>query len=47
MTGVVSKAQRIRAYVTVEGVNKDVYVFSSDLAPLADADAVLLDASNG
>jgi hypothetical protein len=34
-TGVVSKAQRIRAYVTVEGFKKDIYVFTSDVTPVA------------
>jgi len=30
-TGVVSKAQRIRCYVTVEGMKKDLYLFISDV----------------
>jgi hypothetical protein len=34
-TGVVFKSQRIRAYVTVEGQAKPVYVFTSDLTPIA------------
>jgi membrane protein involved in colicin uptake len=29
--GVVAKAQRIRCYVTVDGVKKDVYLFTSDV----------------
>lgn len=33
-TGVVVKAQRIRAYVQVDGVNKALYVFTSDVAPV-------------
>ena len=32
-TGIVSKAQRIRAYVQVEGVAKAIYVFTSDCVP--------------
>lgn len=32
--GVVSKAQRIRCYVTLEGVKKDVYLFTSDVEVL-------------
>lgn len=31
MTGTVAKAQRIRCYVTVPGVKKDVYCFTSDV----------------
>ena len=31
MTGTVSKAQRIRCYVEVSGVNKPVYLFTSDV----------------
>lgn len=30
-TGVVNKAQRIRCYVTIDGVNKPVYLFTSDV----------------
>lgn len=30
-TGVVTKAQRIRCYVSVEGAKKDVYLFTSDV----------------
>lgn len=30
-TGTVSKAQRIRAYVSVAGISKPIYVFTSDL----------------
>jgi len=37
MIGTVAKAQRIRCYVTVEGLNKDVYLFTSDVEVL-DAD---------
>lgn len=33
-TGVVSKAQRIRAYISVEGFKKDIYVFTSDCTPV-------------
>lgn len=32
-TGTVTKAQRIRCYVQVEGMNKPVYLFTSDVAP--------------
>lgn len=31
MTGTVAKAQRIRCYVTIPGVKKDVYCFTSDV----------------
>jgi len=34
MTGTVSKAQRIRCYVTVGGVNKPIYLFTSDVQVL-------------
>ena len=33
-TGPVSKAQRIRCYVKIEGFAKDVYLFTSDVAPV-------------
>ena len=33
-TGVVFKAQRIRCYVTVPGVNRPVYLFTSDVTPV-------------
>ncbi len=36
-TGTVSKAQRIRCYVTVEGVKKDVYLFTSDVEVVSEA----------
>ena len=41
-TGTVTKAQRIRCYVKVEGFAKDVYLFTSDVTPaeLATAEAV-------
>lgn len=35
MTGTVSKAQRIRCYVTVPGVKRDVYCFTSDVEIVA------------
>jgi len=38
-TGTVFKAQRIRAYITIEGVAKPVYVFTSDVTPLEAAQA--------
>ncbi len=31
-TGTIAKAQRIRCYVTVEGLNKPIYLFTSDVA---------------
>lgn len=34
-TGVVSKAQRIRCYVAIEGVAKPVYCFTSDVSTVA------------
>lgn len=34
MTGVVSKSQRIRCYVALEGREKPVYTFTSDVQPL-------------
>jgi hypothetical protein len=34
-TGVVSKAQRIRCYVAVDGVAKPVYCFTSDVSTVA------------
>jgi len=34
-TGTVFKAQRIRCYVTVAGAKKPVYLFTSDVAPVA------------
>jgi hypothetical protein len=33
------KVQRIRCYVTVEGVDKPIYLFTSDVEPVAAADA--------
>jgi len=36
-TGTVTKAQRIRCYVQVEGSKKPVYLFTSDVAPVAAA----------
>lgn len=39
-TGTVAKAQRIRCYVTVEGVAKDVYLFTSDVEVLSSESAV-------
>lgn len=35
-TGVVAKAQRIRCYVDVPGVNKQVYLFTSDVEALVE-----------
>jgi len=32
-TGTVTKAQRIRCYVTVEGSSKPIYLFTSDVQP--------------
>jgi hypothetical protein len=34
MTGSVTKAQRIRCYVTVPGVKREVYCFTSDIEVL-------------
>ena len=34
MTGTVTKAQRIRCYVTVPGVKREVYLFTSDVEVL-------------
>lgn len=34
-TGTISKAQRIRCYVQIEGVAKPVYLFTSDVTPTA------------
>lgn len=34
-TGTVTKAQRIRCYVSIPGVKKDVYLFTSDVEPAA------------
>jgi len=39
MTGTVSKSQRIRCYVTVLGVKRDVYCFTSDVEPQLAAQA--------
>lgn len=36
LTGTVAKAQRIRCYVTVAGINKPVYCFTSDVQPIAE-----------
>ena len=36
-TGTVAKAQRIRCYVDVPGVNKQVYLFTSDVEALVEA----------
>jgi len=36
--GTVVKSQKLRSFVKVEGVRKDVYVFTSDLKVIADAD---------
>lgn len=38
-TGTVAKVQRIRCYVDVPGVNKPVYLFTSDVQKYADAGA--------
>ena len=35
LTGTLSKVQRIRAYVHVDGHKKDIYVFTSDVTPVA------------
>jgi len=35
MSGTVTKAQRIRCYVEVEGAAKDVYCFTSDVEPVS------------
>ena len=37
-TGTLAKVQRIRCYVTVEGINKPVYLFTSDVALTATAE---------
>lgn len=37
-TGTVSKAQRIRCYVTLEGQSKPVYLFTSDVEPASAAE---------
>lgn len=39
-TGTVTKAQRIRCYVEVEGAKKPVYLFTSNVEPIAAAAAV-------
>ncbi|MBM3298368.1 MAG: hypothetical protein FJY85_00260 [Deltaproteobacteria bacterium] len=39
MTGTVSKSQRIRCYVTVSGIKRDVYCFTSDVEPQTAAQA--------
>ncbi len=39
MTGTVSKAQRIRCYVTIPGIKRDVYCFTSDVQIVAEAQA--------
>jgi hypothetical protein len=39
-TGTVEKSQRIRCYVRVEGVNKPVYLFVSDVSPITEANSV-------
>lgn len=39
MTGTVSKAQRIRCYVSVPGFKRDVYCFTSDVEVVASAQA--------
>ncbi len=36
--GTVVKSQKLRSFVKVEGVRKDVYVFTADLKAVADAD---------
>lgn len=38
MVGTVVKSQKLRSFVKVEGVRKDVYVFTADLKVVADAD---------
>jgi hypothetical protein len=35
-TGTVSKAQRIRCYVEIPGVNKPVYLFTSDVETISE-----------
>ena len=37
--GTLSKVQRIRAYVEVPGIEKAIYVFTADVAPIASAQA--------
>jgi multidrug efflux pump subunit AcrA (membrane-fusion protein) len=39
-TGTLAKVQRIRCYVTVEGINKPVYLFTSDVSLSAAAPAI-------
>lgn len=36
-TGTITKAQRIRCYVSVPGVKKDVYLFTADVRPIESA----------
>lgn len=43
MTGTVEKVQRIRCYVTVPGLDKPVYLFTSDVAPLTEEDHETVD----
>jgi hypothetical protein len=40
--GVLDRVQRIRCFVTLEGVNKDVYLFTSDVEP-CEAEAIETD----
>jgi len=42
-----AKVQRIRCYVHVDGVDKDVYLFTSDVEPVGAADAETLPATEG
>lgn len=46
-TGLVTKSQRIRCYVDLEGVKKPVYLFTSDVEVLKSAEAPEALASNG
>ena len=43
--GVVSRSQRIRCYVSIPNVGKEIYLFTSDVVPVNDVDAETVDVS--
>lgn len=43
-TGTVAKAQRIRAYVTLDGTTKPIYVFTADVSPVEASDKAAVSA---
>lgn len=45
--GVVTRAQRIRCYVSVPNVDKEIYLFTSDVEPVTDETVEMVDSQTG